>query len=412
MNSAKTNTAPKHINWFILFVLSLSYFAVNLSNKGFLSILPFLKDEFTLTGFQIGLYQSLYFLSATAVAILSGRIVDIIGSKKGIVIGVACVGIFMLFHSVAANYSFILFFAFLTGIGFSIITPSINTANMDWAPLEKRALFMGLLQSGSCIGSFLGASLFPVITGLLNWRKASFMAGCIAIIISLIIYRYYYDINNEDYHEKKKRIKSTNLKDELFRLLKNRNFLAVCILGFVFGSTLGSLSSYFALYLNQDLGLDKTLCGLGLGLLQLGGMIGRPGWGLFCDKFINGDRRKGLFIIGISIFAFCSIFALFTYLNVNIIYIFLLSFLLGIPVSGWFALFFTSITELADKKQIGIASGLSLVFIRTGVVLFPPFFGLLSDLSGSFLFSWILISVFVICSSFIFFFLTNNKEND
>ena len=89
-------------------------------------------------------------------------------------IGVFSVGGFMFFHGFASIYPALLLLALAAGLGFSIITPSVNKAVIESSSSDNKALSMGIMQSGGGIGSFAGASLLPLLAAAWSWRLAGY----------------------------------------------------------------------------------------------------------------------------------------------------------------------------------------------------------------------------------------------
>jgi len=402
-------TDNNKLQYKFLFLLSTVYLAIDLNVQGFLSLMPFIVEEFQITRAVAGLYFTCYFLIATIIAIFSGRIADTIGSKKGTVIGILAVGAFFIVHGLAPYFFVILILAFFTGLAFSIITPSLNKAVMDKVGRKNRATSMGIIQMGGSVGGFLGASLLPLLAEKFGWRMGIVIAGILAIGIGLIIHRYYREKNS--HHEQRNDAGYTRLTftDSFKILLQNRKLLIVCGLGLALGTSIGAIPAHYTMYVTQDLNTTRTLAGFSLGILQIGGMVGRPGWGWISDKFLHGSRIRGLMLVGGSLALVTLIFAIYiTRYNPSLFLIGLSSFILGIIAMGWMGLFFTTVAELVSPRLTGIGTGFALVFTRTGAVISPPVFGYIADVYGSYLFSWLAMSLVVFVLTLIFIFASKN----
>ncbi len=412
-----------------LLLLSTAYVASGINMQGFLAMMPLVREDFALTRAQAGLYSTFYFSSATAVALFSGRVVDRAGSKKGIVFGAGSVGLIMIIHSLAPVFSLLLFMALLAGIGFSIITPSVNKAVMKKVPPGSRAISMGIMQSGGGIGGFIGASLLPFIGVRFGWRTALMMSGSAALIIALFLNRFYFDIEKSDVPEQKK-IDTQNeranndsfdegenrssrnetnqselsFKNSFLHLVKNGKLLSVCFIGLVFSLATGAIPTHFTLYLTQDLQVSGAAAGLGFGFLEIGGVVGRPFWGGFSDKVLSGSRSRGLLIMGVLITAALIYFSfVITLFTPALVLVYISSFFLGLLGLGWQGLHLTTVAELATEKFTGMATGLALVFIRIGIVVSPPVFGWLADTTSTYFHSWLIAGIFILFFTGVFF---------
>ncbi len=397
-------------NWPLLFLLATPYLAISANKEGFLALLPFVRDEFAISRAQSGLYLSFFFLSATLVAIFSGRLVDRLGTKRGMLLGVLSSGGCMLLHTIAPAFSVILLLSFITGLGFSFITPSVNKGVMEVSSPQNRAVSMGIMQAGGGLGGILGASLLPGLAELLGWRISVLFSAFVPLIVGVIIYHKYQSQEAVESTEKRGKNESgtTSFKADVLKLIKNRKLLSVCLLGTAFGVKSGATRAHYTIFLSQDLAISRSLAGVGFGILLTGALLGYPGWGWISDRFLGGNRRNGLLIISAT--ATLSLLCFGLYVNSPrrpFILVALLSLLLGFSVVGTAGLQFTTVAELARAERMGMATGLALIFFRLGLMLGPLLFGLVADLRNAYDYSWMLMGLMMALSAFIFYQVSN-----
>lgn len=400
----------KSLQYKFLFVLSTAYLAVDINMQGFLALMPFVRDEFALNSSQAGLYSTFYFLLATLAAVFSGRIVDKIGSKTGLVVGTAMIGILMFFHTRAGSFALILFLALLIGLFFSIITPSLNKAVMKKTEAENRATSMGLMQMGGGIGGLTGAVFLPFLSENFGWRNAVLFSAAAALLVSIFILLFFKEKANGSPKKSEQKKANISFIKALKILFKNKTLLIVCLFGLILGFNSGSIPAHYTLYLTQDIQLSRTTAGIAFGLLQIGGILGRPLWGILNDKILAGNRSSGLIIVGFSLTLTTFYYAKFINLNsASIEMIYFSSLILGFVSLGWLGLYFTTIIELASEKLAGIGTGLSLVFVRLGVLLSPPIFGLAADFNNNYQLSWLGLSLLTLAAAILFAFRVKNR---
>ena len=404
----KIDELKNDLQWKLLFILSTGYMGAFINIQGIQALMPFIQDDFGISRTEAGLYSTFLFLSATGVAIFSGNIVDKIGSKKTLLFGIFSIGFLMLAHTVSPVYSIILILAFITGIGFSIITPAVNKSIMDEVKPENRGLSMGLMHSGSGIGGFAGATLLPILAINIGWRGAILISSLLTIALGIFVKKAYNpdtSLNNSDDNS------DASFKDNILELLKNKQLILTCSLGLIFGLAVGSIPAHYTLFLTTDLGYSSSLAGFALGVVQIGGIFGRTFWGWVSDSIFKGDRTISFILIMLIIILLNLSYGFFGNLLASSQFIILaISFLLGLTAFGWSGLYFTVVGERVRPEQTGIASGLSLIFLRTGVVVGPPLFGLLADQYDHYHNSWIFLAGLVFFSGAIYYYL-QNKEN-
>ena len=402
-----TKSASKNNKSYVmtLLIMSTAYIAVGINVQGFKAMLPLVSTDFQITGTQAGLYATAFFLSGTLLAITSGRVVDRIGPKKSLVGATLIIAGLMFLHTLMPTFTMILLLAFFTGAGFSIITPAINKGVINLVPPKKRAVSIGLAQAGGGIGGILGASLLPFLGSVFGWRKALFFAALVALVMALVLTKFYHpkkDKKNET--EDNSMNLPGSLKDDFGALISNPILILVCIMGLVFGFTMGNMTIHYTLFLTGDINLTPAFAGFLLSSFMFGGIIGQPTMGYVNDRFFYSNRRLGLFMLGIISSIMLLILGIIVFSgNLAFISILGISFVFGIFALAIPGLVFTTIGDVVEDRLIGTATGIALVFIRTGVVIGPPIVGFVADIRGNYQASWILLALGIFIGSITFF---------
>ncbi|MGM0653135.1 MAG: MFS transporter [Bacillota bacterium] len=403
MNAVKTQQKKL----IALLIISTAYIAVFINIQGFKAMLPLVQDEFLISRAEVGLYSSFYFFSSVIIAIFSGKIADRLGTKNGLVLGVGLVAAMIALHSISPTFSLILVLAFVTGIAFSLITPSVNKGVLEISEPSKRSLSMGIVHGGGGFGGVLGAVMLPYLGELFGWRTTLLFGSIFAIIVALFILKYYRQpANLEEQAEVTVEKEKSSLRNDLGLFLRNRYLMTVFAMGIAFGVSISSVTGHFPIYMVRDLGTSTTFAGMGLAVFHLGGILGQPFWGFFNEKVFPGNRRIVLSILGFLICGFQLFFGLIIsrYMFAPQ-FILLFSFLLGFSTLGIIAIYFTTVSELVAKQQVGTVTGLALIFPRSSTVIMPPLFGLAADITGTYTVSWIILGILVamLTSAFFYF---------
>lgn len=408
MASQKELEKQEVFNWTILFILITSTIILGISRDGIPSLFPFMQQEFSLTRAQIGLFSSFFFASSTLVAVFSGRIVDLLGPRGAMMLGASSVGFFMVLFSIIPQFNGILILSFLMGLGVSVITPAASKGVMEWFPTRTRGTAMGLVQSGIGVGSFLAASTLPVLSEVFRWRTAIIFPGLLALLLCLFFYHFYVS-PGMGRDEKRNNLPFLHV---LKTLLRDRYFILLSLLGLVFGMAFGATNSHYTLYLHQDHGLSRVVAGWGFGILHIGAIIGRTGWGIVSDTLLKGDRRKGLLLIGLSITFFSLLLGLVIKDSASLPILIGISFFMGLVALGFFGLYVTAIGEQVGSAFMGTAMGICLTFFRFGLFISPPVFGWIADLQGHYARSWVLQGVIVLLAILLFYYLSMHSARE
>ncbi|MFZ7130961.1 MAG: MFS transporter [Eubacteriales bacterium] len=172
------------------------------------------------------------------------------------------------------------------------------------------------------------------------------------------------------------------------------------------------MSTHFTLFLYLDLGLSEKFAGLGFAMVQFGSITGRPAWGIICDRLIGNNKRKTFVLMGFLFFILTSgLNILLKKISSGFVILFSIAFLFGFSGRGWNGLFFSSISEVVKKSQVGSAIGFSLLFVRVGMLLIPPIFGYIADINDSYLSSWRILGIIIFVISLIQYLFYLKKSN-
>ncbi|MFW6298143.1 MAG: MFS transporter [Bacillota bacterium] len=404
----KKNETKTYTDLTTLLVMSTAYIAVFSSVQGFKAMLPLIRDDFGLSGAQAGLYSTFFYSSGVLLAVFSGRVVDAIGARKGLIGGVLIVASLMVLHTVVPTFTILLGLAVLSGIGFSVVTPSINKGIIEQVSSDKRAVSNGIVHAGGGIGGVLGASLLPFIGERFGWRLGILISAGLAFLMAVLLFQMFYPRNNNGTHEETSR----SFKEDLAMVVKNPLVWMVTLVGISVGLSLGNVTIHYTLFLTGDLAYSPTLAGIALSLFMVGGIIGNPLFGYVNDRFLNSNRRHSLFTLLLVLAG------LFFYLgNVMIesdmpfILVAVSTLVLGMVAFASMGMMFTTLGDVAGPRLMGTATGFMLVFIRLSVVITPPLLGYLADVSGNYRLSWTVIAFSLVGLSTLFFILTRSHKH-
>lgn len=389
------NTRFQKIRWFnwpLLITISTACLFSGIYRDGFATLFPFLQAEFAVSRAQLGLHSTFFFLISSLMSIITGRFVDRRGFRCGLLLGVSSIGALSILHGLAPSYGVILFLASVTGFGVSLFLPSTTKGVMSSFPLESRSTAMGISMAGFPLGGVLAAIIIPPMARYSGWRLTMVFTGIFTLAYALFLLFFFKGREEEkarrldlEDEEEKERL---SLWREIALLRKDLHLLFLYFLGFFLGITSGIIASHFTLFLYLDYGLTETLAGLGFGVVQLGSVIGRPGWGFLCDRFLKGRRSHGIFLILVLFSLLAFLVVLYSYLNPSLSLLFLLALFIGFSGRGWQGLFFTSVAEVGGERT-GVVVGMCMLFVQGGLLTGPPLFGYLADITGSYEASWL-----------------------
>lgn len=167
-----------NLRWWIGGLLFAST-VINYLDRQTLSVLgPYLKTDYQWNNQQFALIVIAFRVAYSVGQTVSGRVIDRIGTRKGLTITVIWYSIAACLTSLAVGLRSFAFFRFLLGAGESANWPAATKAVSEWFPKRERGWAVALFDSGSSIG---GAIAPILVIGLYkyfgNWRPAFVVTG-------------------------------------------------------------------------------------------------------------------------------------------------------------------------------------------------------------------------------------------
>jgi MFS transporter, ACS family, aldohexuronate transporter len=181
-----------NLRWWIGGLLFAST-VINYLDRQTLSVLgPYLKTDYHWNNQQFALIVIAFRVAYSIGQTVSGRLIDRIGTRKGLTITVIWYSIAACLTSLSVGLRSFALFRFLLGAGESANWPAATKAVSEWFPKRERGWAVALFDSGSSIG---GAIAPILVIGLYkyfgSWRPAFVITGTLGFVW-LIAWRILY----------------------------------------------------------------------------------------------------------------------------------------------------------------------------------------------------------------------------
>ena len=180
-----------HLRWYIAGLLCLAS-ALNYLDRQTLSVLiGTIKQELQLTNASYGAINAWFLASYGVMYAVSGRVIDLIGTRKGFVVFVTGWSVANMLHVLATTVGQFSFFRLLLGV----FEPGSFTGGMravsEWFPMKDRALAVGIFNAGTAIGSLAAAPVVSFIAVQMDWRAAFVVTGLLGFVWVAAWWRLY-----------------------------------------------------------------------------------------------------------------------------------------------------------------------------------------------------------------------------
>lgn len=166
---------------------------LNYIDRNTLAILaPTIQKELNWTDIDYANITALFVLSYTIMYAFSGRMIDRIGTRKGLGISVGTWSLITILNAFATTVGQFSIARFFLGVAESGNFPAGVKAASEWFPVKERALAIGIFSAGSSIGAAFAVPLVTFVTLFWGWRMAFVITGLLGFVWLILWLKYYY----------------------------------------------------------------------------------------------------------------------------------------------------------------------------------------------------------------------------
>lgn len=170
------------IRWLILGLLCASTVINYVDRQALSVVLPALRTDLGITSVQYGAITTLFLVAYTVAQVLSGCVIDRIGTRLGFVLSVAVWSFAAAAHAFARGVASLAALRFLLGLAEAGNWPAGAKAVAEWFPKSQRAFAMGVFDSGSALGAVVAPPLVALLAVRYGWRAAFFATGLLGLV--------------------------------------------------------------------------------------------------------------------------------------------------------------------------------------------------------------------------------------
>ncbi len=255
-------------------------------------IMPLYAESLGATFTQIGLLSSAWSISRFLFSAPAGALSDMISRKKVIMAGLGGYAIVSLLYIVAWDFTSLIAFRFLHGIGSAMAIPVAMAYAADLAPKGEEGKYMGTMNLAMFGGMGIGPLLGGTLTDMFD-LSAPFYLMCAGTAISLLMVLIFLPDTKQA-----PILGQEKARPSFRKVLTNRLLLANFVFRAVNSLGRGAIFGFLTIYISNSisdggLGLSVTIAGTVLSVGQLANAALQQPCGLLADKY-----DKKLLIIG------------------------------------------------------------------------------------------------------------------
>ena len=140
-------------------------------------------DEYKTQTKELYAYINMFFMVAYGASqMLSGKLYDKIGTRKGFVASVLVWGIADACTAIASGVKSLCGFRAALGLGEAGPWPGATKSNAEWFPQKERAMAQGLFNAGASVGAILSPILIALLYSVCGWKLTFVVVGCTGLL--------------------------------------------------------------------------------------------------------------------------------------------------------------------------------------------------------------------------------------
>src|SRR4051812_24127931 len=172
-----------NLRWWIGGLLFAST-VINYIDRQTLNVLaPYLKAEYHWTNSDFAWIVIAFRASYAVVQLIGGRLIDVLGTRRGLGLAVAWYSVMAMLTSSANSLGTFCAFRFLLGAGEAANWPGATKAVSEWFPAKERGIAVALFDSGSAIGGAVAPALVVWLFHMFGtWRPAFLITGMLGFL--------------------------------------------------------------------------------------------------------------------------------------------------------------------------------------------------------------------------------------
>src|SRR4030042_5322993 len=406
------NSFRLHWGWVVLGASFITLF-VNYSIRigAYSVLLPKMIQDLGINMTQAGMIRAGYFLTYILFSPLTGWLMDRIGGRFVIRFFCLFVGIGSLLMGQASNLATAIFFHGIVGIGAAAVWTPISALIQKWFGGKKRGLVLGILSPSYALGFGLMGIILPTIVKNYSWRMGWYLLGASGLILIALNFLLLRDDPEKlgllPWGETAKTIPSQPPSEPSFNywdVIKERTFWLIGASYLFISLGVYIVSDFIVTYGVVELKISYPAASTFISIMALTSIVG--GFVLMTISDYIG-RAKSLVIIH-SLLALSILFIILAKGNISLLKVGIGGF--GFIYGPIFPMYAACARDYFPKEVAGTVIGLLTLFYGTGAMVGPIVGGHLTDLIGTFRWSFGIGALGALLASLIIGFLKRPRE--
>ncbi len=187
-----------NLRWHIAFLVSAAIAISYLDRQTLPIVIGEIRKDFPISNSMKALLDSAFLLAYGVMYVGGGRLMDVLGTRRGFLIIMLFWSIACASHGFAGGIVMLAASRLLLGMGEGGGFPAATRVVAEWFPVKERATAMGIINAGTGVGGVLAPPLIAwtilnvAWLGIASWRWVFFITGGFGLLWTLWWMRSYF----------------------------------------------------------------------------------------------------------------------------------------------------------------------------------------------------------------------------
>jgi ACS family hexuronate transporter-like MFS transporter len=182
----RSNMKVKGLRWWVIGLIGLATI-INYIDRSAINIMwPYIYKEFGIAEADskeaLALITNVFLVAYAIGQTLTGKMMDAIGTRLGMVVSIIAWSISIGLHAIARSLASFSIFRAMLGISEAGNWPGATKSNAEWFPAKERAIAQGIFGAGASMGSVVALPVIAYSYDLHGWQLTFLFIAFLGII--------------------------------------------------------------------------------------------------------------------------------------------------------------------------------------------------------------------------------------
>ena len=169
------------IRWPIAILVSVAIAIGYLDRQTLAVTWPAIQQTIRLSDNDFGNLQSLFYLAYALMYMGGGRLMDVLGSRRGFLVIVAWWSLACAGQGLAGGFLMLAAARLMLGLAQGGIFPGSAKAVAEWFPARERGTAMGMINGGSSVGAVVAPPAIALVLCYASWPWVFYLSGAVGL---------------------------------------------------------------------------------------------------------------------------------------------------------------------------------------------------------------------------------------